>query len=222
MEQFRILIADDHTLFREGVRALLGAVPDLQVVGEAATGEEAIAQAAALVPDVILMDIQMPGVNGIEATRRILRANPHIGIVVVTMLEDDDSVFAAMRAGARSYILKGADKVEMLKAIRAVASGEALFGPAIASRLMNFFQGLSAAADQAALTQAFPELTDREHEVLDLIAQGHNNKEIAEQLALSPKTVSNHVSNIFNKLQVADRAQAIIVARQAGLGRSEL
>jgi len=222
MEQFRILIADDHTLFREGVRALLGAVPDLQVVGEAATGEEAIAQAAALVPDVILMDIQMPGVNRIEATRRILRANPHIGIVVVTMLEDDDSVFAAMRAGARSYILKGADKVEMLKAIRAVASGEALFGPAIASRLMNFFQGLSAAADQAALTQAFPELTDREHEVLDLIAQGHNNKEIAEQLALSPKTVSNHVSNIFNKLQVADRAQAIIVARQAGLGRSEL
>jgi len=121
MEQFRILIADDHTLFREGVRALLGAVPDLQVVGEAATGEEAIAQAAALVPDVILMDIQMPGVNGIEATRRILRANPHIGIVVVTMLEDDDSVFAAMRAGARGYILKGADQAEMLRAIRAVA-----------------------------------------------------------------------------------------------------
>ena len=222
MDRIRILIADDHTLFRNGLLALLNSIPDAEVVGEASTGEEGIARAATLQPDVILMDIQMPVVNGIEATRHILHTSPHIGILILTMFEDDDSVFAAMRAGARSYILKGADKVEMLKAIRAVASGEALFGPAIASRLMNFFQGLSAAADQAALTQAFPELTDREHEVLDLIAQGHNNKEIAEQLALSPKTVSNHVSNIFNKLQVADRAQAIIVARQAGLGRSEL
>ena len=221
MDNIRLLIADDHTLFREGVRALLSAVADLQVVGEAATGEEAVTQAAALLPDVILMDIQMPGVNGIEATRRILRANPHIGVIVVTMLEDDDSVFAAMRAGARGYVLKGADKAEILSAIRTVAGGAALFSPAIARRLMNFFQHLGAAAGQPALAQAFPELTDREREILDRIAQGYNNKEIAEQLSLSPKTVSNHVSNIFSKLQVADRAQAIILARQAGLGRNE-
>ena len=220
MDKIRLLIADDHTLFREGVRALLSAVADLQVVGEAATGEEAVTQAAALLPDVILMDIQMPGVNGIEATRRILRANPHIGVIVVTMLEDDDSVFAAMRAGARGYVLKGADKAEILSAIRAVAGGAALFSPAIARRLMNFFQNLGAAAGQPALAQVFPELTDREREILDRIAQGHNNKEIAEQLSLSPKTVSNYVSNIFSKLQVADRAQAIILARQAGLGRN--
>ncbi len=219
MDKIRVLIADDHTLFREGVRALLNAAPDLEVVGEAANGEDTIAQAAALLPDVILMDIQMPRVNGIEATRRILRASPHIGVIVVTMLEDDDSVFAAMRAGARGYVLKGADKAEMLKTIRAVAQGEALFGPAIARRLTNFFADLDAAPRAAAPPQVFPELTDREREVLDLIAQGHNNAEIAERLVLSPKTVSNHVSNIFSKLQVADRAQAIIRAREAGLGR---
>ena len=219
MEKIRILIADDHTLFREGLRALLNAVPDCEVVGEAATGEDVIAQAAALLPDVILMDVQMPGLNGIEATQRILHTSPHIGIIVVTMLEDSDSVFAAMRAGARGYVLKGADKTEMLQAIRAVARGEALFGPAIARRLKNFFQELPADARTGMPARAFPELTDREHAVLDLIAQGHNNKQIAERLTLSPKTVSNHVSNIFSKLQVADRAQAIVRARQAGLGR---
>ncbi|MDE3089094.1 MAG: response regulator transcription factor [Chloroflexota bacterium] len=219
METIRILIADDHTLFREGLRALLSAISDCAVVGEAATGEDVIAQAAALLPDVILMDIQMPGLNGIEATHRILHASPHIGIIVVTMLEDSDSVFAAMRAGARGYVLKGADKTEMLQAIRAVARGEALFGPAIAQRLKSFFQELQADAKIGLPARAFPELTDREHAVLDLIAQGHNNKQIAERLTLSPKTVSNHISNIFNKLQVADRAQAIVRARQAGLGR---
>ncbi|MGH2522241.1 MAG: response regulator [Anaerolineales bacterium] len=215
MDKIRVLIADDHTLFRDGVRALLNAAPDVEVVGEAANGEEAVAQAAQLQPDVILMDIQMPGVNGLEATRRILRASPQIGIIVVTMLEDDDSVFAAMRAGARGYTLKGADKAEMLKTIRAVAAGEALFGPAIARRLVSFFGGL-ATAPRA--TPVFPELTDREREVLDLIARGHNNAAIAERLSLSAKTVSNHISNIFNKLQVADRAQAIVRAREAGLG----
>jgi DNA-binding NarL/FixJ family response regulator len=214
LDKIRILIADDHTLFREGVRALLNAAPDTDVVGEAATGEEAIAQTASALPDVILMDVQMPGMNGIEATRRILQTHPQIGVIVITMLEDDDSVFAAMRAGARGYILKGADKAEMLRAIRAAARGEALFGPAIARRLMGFFNEFSAAPPHT-----LPALTEREREVLDLMAQGRSNAEIAARLVLSPKTVSNHISNIFNKLQVADRARAIIRAREAGLGR---
>jgi DNA-binding NarL/FixJ family response regulator len=215
MEPTRILIADDHTLFRDGLGAVLNSVADTEVVGEAATGDEAVAQASLLQPDVVLMDIQMPGVNGIEATRRIVRAHPHVGIIIVTMFEDDESVFAAMRAGARGYVLKGADQAEMLRVIRAVAQGEALFGPGIAERLMRFF-------DTASLTtpeETFPELTDREREVLDLIAQGYNNTEIATRLVLSPKTVRNHVSNIFSKLQVADRSQAIVRAREAGMGR---
>lgn len=209
----RILIADDHTLFRDGLRALLGSVADTEVIGEAASGEEAIVQAASLSPHVVLMDIQMPGMNGIEATLRILQANPAVGIVVLTMFEDDDSVFAAMRAGARGYVLKGADQAEMLRAIRAVASGEAIFGPAIAHRLLAFF-----AAKPSTPPLPFPDLTNREREILDLIAAGHANAEIANRLYLSPKTVRNHVSSIFSKLQVADRAQAIVRAREAGLG----
>jgi DNA-binding NarL/FixJ family response regulator len=209
----RILIADDHTLFRDGLRALLASIADAEVVGEAATGDEAVAQAARLTPDVVLMDIQMPGMNGIEATRRILRTNPSVGVVVLTMFEDDDSVFAAMRAGARGYILKGADQAEMLRAVRAVASGEALFGPAIAARLIAFFSGASTAPPVP-----FPDLTDREREILGLVAAGHSNVEIADRLFLSPKTVRNHLSSIFSKLQVADRAQAIVRAREAGLG----
>ena len=219
--RIRILIADDHTLFRDGLRALLNSIPETEVVGEAATGDEAIAQAAKLQPDVILMDVQMPGVTGIEATRRILRASPHIGVIVVTMFEDDASVFAAMRAGARGYVLKGADQEEMLRVIRAVARGEALFGPAVATRLMNFFQALGPVADLFSPAQLFPELTDREREVLRLIAQGLNNSQIAERLVISPKTVRNHITSIFSKLQVADRAQAIIRARKAGLGHDE-
>jgi DNA-binding NarL/FixJ family response regulator len=211
MDVIRLLIADDHTLFRDGVRALLQSIPDFQVVGEAATGEQAIQQSNALQPDVVLMDLQMPGVNGIEATRRIVQTSPHIGVIVVTMFQDDDSVFAAMRAGARGYILKGADQDEMIRAIRAVTNGEALFGPEIATRLMNFFSG-------AKPPQIFPELTDREREILQLIAHGYNNAEIAEKLFLAPKTVRNHISNIFSKLQVADRAQAVIKARDAGMG----
>lgn len=213
MEPIHILIADDHALFRSGVRSLLASVPDTEVVGEAASGQEAIRQAEALQPDVVLMDIQMPGLNGIDATRRIVATSPHVGVIIVTMFEDDDSVFAAMRAGARGYVLKGADQEEMLRTIRAVARGEALFGPAIATRLMSYF----AAPRPTVAAQVFPELTDREREVLQLIAAGHNNDVIAQRLVLSPKTVRNHVSNIFNKLQVADRAQAIVRAREAGL-----
>jgi DNA-binding NarL/FixJ family response regulator len=211
----QVLIADDHTLFRDGLRALLNSVPDLEVLGEASDGAEAVRLAAELQPDVVLMDIQMPGVNGIEATRRILRTSPHIGIIIVTMFEDDDSVFQAMRVGARGYVLKGAEQDEMLRTIRAVARGEALFGPAIATRLMSFFSSLTPTTP----ADAFPELTEREREVLDLIAKGYNNAEIASQLVLSPKTIRNNVSNIFSKLQVADRAQAIILARDAGLGQ---
>jgi DNA-binding NarL/FixJ family response regulator len=209
----QILIADDHTLFRDGLRALFGSLPDTELVGEAMTGDEAIALAERLQPDVVLMDIQMPGLNGIDATRQIVQTSPRMGVVVVTMFEDDDSVFAAMRAGARGYVLKGADQEEMLRVLHAVARGEALFGPAIAARFASFFQ-----APPANVTDVFPDLTERERELLGLVAQGLNNQEIAAQLTISVKTVRNHVSNIFNKLQVADRVQAVIRAREAGLG----
>ncbi|MFL7891966.1 MAG: response regulator [Anaerolineales bacterium] len=215
MDSIKIIIADDHTLLRDGLRALFASLSDIEVIGEAETGAEVITKAADLQPDVILMDIQMPGINGIQATRQIVSDHPQIGIIVVTMFKDDDSVFAAMRAGARGYILKGADQEEMLRAIRAVARGEALFGPEIATRLVNFF-----ASPQSNLSpQAFPDLTSREDEVLDLIAQGLNNQAIANRLSISEKTVRNHISNIFNKLQVVDRAQAIVKAREAGMGR---
>ena len=211
----RVLIADDHAVYRWGLRTLLSSEPDMEVAGEAATGEEVVERAAELRPDVILMDIQMPGMNGIEATRRIIDSNQEIGVVILTMYEDDDSVFSAMRAGARGYVLKGAHPSEILKVLRAVAGGEAYFGPEIARRLMRFFSVPQPASPE----EAFPELTAREHEILDLIAQGHNNTKIAARLFVSPKTVRNHIAHIFTKLQVADRAQAIIRAREAGLGR---
>jgi DNA-binding NarL/FixJ family response regulator len=220
MDTIRLLIADDHTLFRDGLRALIALQPDLELVGEAATGDEAVALAERLQPDVILMDIQMPGahgapgLNGIEATRRIVYASPHIGVVMLTMFEDDGSVFAAMRAGARGYILKGATHEEMLQAIRTANAGGAIFSPAIAVRLMEFFAHM-----QPATPQVFPELSDREREILNLIAQGLNNADIAQSLSLSPKTVRNYVSNILDKLQVTDRAEAIVRAREAGLGQ---
>ena len=214
-EVIRVLIAEDNARFRQGVRALLEATADTEVAGEAADGVEAVALAERLQPDVILMDLQMPGVDGIEATRRILETSPHIGILMLTMFEDDDSVFAAMRAGARGYLLKGALKAEILRAIRGVASGEAIFSPAIARRLMQYF----AAPRPAGPVAAFPELTERERAILALMAEHRTNPEIAHRLSLSEKTVRNHVSNIFSKLQVADRAQAIIRAREAGLGR---
>ena len=214
METIHVFIVDDHVLYREGVRKMLSVAPDIEIVGEAASGDEAIAQVLTLQPDVILMDLKMPGVNGIETTRRILYASPRIGVLVLTMFETDETVFAAMRAGARGYLLKDADQEEVLRAVKAVSRGEAIFSPAIAERLIHYF----AALKPGTADLAFPELTDREREILHLIAQGHSNSEIAERLLLRTKTVQNHVSNIFSKLQVADRAQAIVRARDAGLG----
>lgn len=215
MEPLRVLVADDHPMFRDGIRALLSSSPDAELAGEAATGEEAVALAAELQPDLVLMDVQMPGMGGIEATRRIVSESPHVRVLVVTMFEDDATVFQAMRAGARGYVLKGANYQEMLRAIQAVGGGEAIFSPKVAARLADYFENVRPAAPP----QVFPELSDREREILDLIAQGLKNPEIARRLYLSPKTVRNHVSNILTKLQVADRAQAIICAREAGLGQ---
>jgi DNA-binding NarL/FixJ family response regulator len=215
MKPIRVLVVDDHRLFREGLAALLSAAAETEVVGEAGTGAEAIAQTATARPDVVLMDIQMPDMNGIDATRRLLVEHPAIGVVMLTMLEDDDSLFAAMCAGARGYILKGADKEEVLATVRAVAAGQALFGRSIAGRLSAFFQR-GRPADTFVIP--FPDLTEREREVLTLIAQGLSNSDIATRLTITPKTVSNHISTIFNKLQVIDRAQAIVKARNANLG----
>lgn len=220
MDPTRILIADDHPFFREGLRVLLQTTADMELAGEAENGDEAVALAKDLRPDVILMDLKMPGIGGIEATRKVLEERPETGILVVTMVEEDDSVFAAMRAGARGYLLKGADKEEMLLAIRAVGRGEAIFGPGIARRMIQYFS--SPPSTPARMPRsAFPELTDREREVLELLAAGRNNQEISGELFLSLKTVRNYVSSIFTKLQVADRAQAIVRAREAGLGNYE-
>ena len=216
MDHIHILVADDHQQFRAGIRAMLRHEAELELVGEVATGAEAINAAETLQPDVILMDLHMPEVNGIEATRQILETSPHIRILVLTMFEDDDSVFAALRVGARGYLLKGADKAEIVRAIRAVERGEAIFGPAIAQRLMHYF----AAPRPSPAVLAFPELSEREREILTLIAQGWSNAEIAGRLVVSLKTVRNHVSNIFSKLQVVDRTEAILRARNAGLGHT--
>jgi DNA-binding NarL/FixJ family response regulator len=216
-EILQILIADDHQLFRDGIRTLLLAAPDMQQVGEAETGDQAVSLTGQLQPDVVLMDIQMPGINGIEAARQIVHTSPHIVVLMVTMFDDDHSVFSAMRAGARGYVLKGAKHEDMLRAIRAAGNGEAIFSPTVAARMMDFFAGMR----PTKLPEVFPELSDREREVLNLIAEGYKNLEIAEELVLSPKTIRNHVSNILSKLQVADRAQAILKAREAGLGNAQ-
>jgi len=211
-EPIRILVADDHAGFRSGLDALLATQPDLRVVGDAETGDEAVARALALQPDVVLMDLNMPGIDGIAATRRIVDTSPHIAILVLTMADHDAAVFDALRAGARGYLLKGADRAELTRAIRAVASGEAIFGPDVARRLMAYF------ADAPVRAPAFPELSDRELEVLELIARGMSNQQIVDRLVISPKTVRNHISNIFSKLQVRDRAEAVVRAREAGMG----
>lgn len=212
-EQLRVMIADDHPVFRDGLRATLSVDPDILLVGEAGTGREAADLAARLRPTLVVMDIQMPDMNGIEATRKIVAASPTTNVLIVTMFEDDASVFAAMRAGARGYVLKGVRSAELLRAIRAVASGEAVFSPAIAERLTEYFGAMR----NTVPPPVFPELTEREREILELVARGLKNAEIAQQLYLSPKTVRNHISSIFDKLQLADRAQAIVRAREAGL-----
>ena len=213
MHKIRVLIADDHPVFRFGLQSLVSSIPDMEVIGEAINGESAVELSASLKPDIILMDINMPGLNGIEATRKILKDQPHIGILVITMF-DDDSVFDAMQAGARGYLLKGADPEETIRAIQSVANGAAIFSPKVAKRLITYFGSHQGVAQP----ETFPELTEREREILELIAQGLTNPAIAEKLVLSPKTIRNHVSNIFSKLQVRDRAQAIVKARQAGMG----
>lgn len=210
----RIVVADDHPLFRDGLRTLAALEDGLELVGEAETGAVAVELALDLEPDVVVMDLHMPGLNGIEATRRIVESQPDVGVLVLTMFEDEDSVFAAMRAGARGYLLKGAGHDEVVRAVEAVARGEAIFGPSIAARVIEFF------SRPAQPPQPFPELTEREREILELIAQGRSNGDIAAHFVLSPKTVRNNVSSIFTKLRVADRAQAIVRAREAGLGRA--
>jgi DNA-binding NarL/FixJ family response regulator len=209
----RVLIADDHPAFRRGVALMLVGVDDVEVVGEAATGQRAIELAAEAAPDVVLMDLRMPDLDGIEATRQINRAERPPAVVVLTMFEDDDSVFAAMRAGAHGYLLKGADQDEIVRAIRAAAAGEAIFGAEIAIRVINHF-----ASGSGSTSSAFPALTEREREVLEMIAAGKGNASIAHDLVINLKTVRNHVSNIFTKLQVTDRSAAIVKAREAGLG----
>jgi DNA-binding NarL/FixJ family response regulator len=213
-DAIRVVIADDHELFRDGVRAVLGSLDGVEVVAEAATGEAAVRAVREHAPDVVLMDVQMPEMNGVEATRRILAERPATGVIVVTMYEDDDLVFAAMRAGAKGYILKGAGQEQLMRALQAVAHGEALYNPRIAERLLRFFQ--SPRTDLP--MNAFPELTERERDVLDLIARGLDNAAIARRLGISAKTARNHVSNVLGKLMVADRTAAAIKAREAGFG----
>lgn len=220
METIRLLIVDDHPLYLEGLRSFFSTIKDIELVAEGTTGKEAVERAVELQPDVVLMDIDLPGINGVEATRSILSKSPSIGIVMVTMLEDDRSLFSAMRAGARGYVLKGAEPNELLQSIKAVAIGQVLFGPSVAARIMRFFEEQVVETKSSLPEGAFPQLTPRELEVLELIAEGDKNNEIAGKLVISEKTVRNHVTNIFSKLQVADRVEAIIKAREAGINNS--
>ncbi len=214
MTDLRVVIADDHPVFRSGLQALLGVEPGIEVVGEAETGVQAVALARDLRPDIVLMDLHMPDLDGVAATKQITRDCPGVAVLVFTMFDDDDSVFAAMRAGARGYLLKGTNQAAVVRSVHLVGSGGAMFGPAVAERVIEFF----ARPRPAGVTMAFPQLTDREHEILDLVARGASNAAIAARLRITDKTVRNHVSNIFTKLAVADRAQAIARARDAGLG----
>lgn len=210
----RVVLADDHPVVRGGLRALIGTIADLEVVGEAADGEAAVREVQLTRPDVVLMDVRMPGLDGVEATRRIRSAVPETSVLMLTMFDDDAGVFSAIQAGARGYLLKGAEQEEIIGAIRAVAAGQVIFGPGIASRVLGYF-----AAPPLPAPDPFPQLTDREREILDLLAAGLRTSAIAERVYLSPKTVSNHLTGVFAKLEVADRAEAIIRAREEGLGR---
>jgi DNA-binding NarL/FixJ family response regulator len=212
----RVVLADDHPVVRRGLRALLTTIDGIEVVGEAADGEAAVKEAQLLAPDIVLMDVRMPGLDGVEATRRIRAAVPGVAVLVLTMFDDDPTVFTAMQAGARGYLLKGAEQDEIVGALRAVAAGQVIFGPGIASRVLDHFAAPPAPAAPAA--EPFPELTAREREILSLLAEGRRTSAIADRLVLSPKTVSNNLTSIFAKLEVTDRAGAIIRAREGGLG----
>jgi DNA-binding NarL/FixJ family response regulator len=214
-EDIRVLIADDHPVVRRGLAALLSTVDGFEVVGEAADGEAAVRETQLLRPDVVLMDVRMPDLDGVEATRRIRRAVPDTAVLMLTMYDDDATVFTAMQAGAQGYLLKGAEQDDISDAIRAVVRGQAIFGPGIANRVLGYFSS----PPQVAATDAFPELTAREREILELLAEGKRTAAIASALFLSPKTVSNNLTSIFTKLEVADRAEAIIRAREHGLGQ---
>lgn len=214
-ECLRVVLADDHPLYVDGLRAVIEVEDGVELVGVATNGTDAVALALDLEPDVIVMDLNMPDKTGVEATREIKTVNPSIAVLVLTMFDDDASVFASMQAGASGYLLKGASQDEIARAIRSVGAGEAIFGPAVARRLITYF------ATTTGPPEVFPDLTDRERSVLDLIARGMRNAEIARELFLSEKTIKNYISNIFSKLQIVDRAQAIVRAREAGLGRPE-
>ena len=213
-EPTRVLLVDDHPVFREGLAGALRPEGDIEVIGSCASGREAVQESGVTQPDVVLMDLNMPEMGGVEATRTIVETSPHIAVLVLTMVEDDDTVFAAVRAGARGYLLKGASPEDIVRAVRSIARGEAVFGAGIAERVLGFF----ADARARPRAPAFPELTEREREILEFIAAGTRNADIARKLFISPKTVRNHISNIFSKLQVADRADAIARARAAGMG----
>jgi DNA-binding NarL/FixJ family response regulator len=216
MSAVRLLIADDQTITRSGLRSLLASQAEIEIVGEARDGEQAVELASSLQPDVILMDLRMPSISGIEATRRIHRASPHIAILVITIFEDDTSVFPAIRAGARGYLLKNTEQDELLRAIQTVANGGAVFSPGIAQRVLGYLS----APEPDAPPQVFDELTNREREILELIAQGKTNAEIAQMLNLSPKTVSNNISNVLLKVQATDRAKLMLMALAAGMGKA--
>ena len=213
-DTIRVVLADDHPVVRDGLRLLLGSLPRVEVVGEAGTGRQAVREAVLTQPDVVVMDLRMPDLDGVEATRELGRAAPRVAVLILTMMDDDDSVFAAMRAGARGYVLKGASQQDIARAITAVASGEAIFGPGVAQRALRLL------AEPSTTAPPFPTLTVREREVLDLIAEGLSNTAIAARLGLSMKTVGNHISAVFAKLQVTGRPDAIVRARKAGLGGS--
>ena len=214
MAPIRVVLVDDHPVVLGGLRALLDSLPDFEVVGTATDGEAGVRDVVLTKPDVVLMDIRMPGIDGLEATRRIRESASGVAVLVLTMFDDDDTVFGAMRAGAQGYLLKGADQAEIDRGIRAVVAGEAIFSPGVAQRVLGYF------AAPPPVVDPFPELTAREREVLDLMAAGERNQVIADRLFLSPKTVANHISSIFVKLAVADRSAAIVRARRGGLGGS--
>ena len=208
----RVVLADDHPVVRDGLAALLGSVPGIDVVETVSTGREAVRAAVTRRPDVVVLDIQMPDLDGVGAAARIARDAPDVAVLMLTMFDDDDSVFAAMRAGAGGYVLKGASQEEIVRAIHAVAAGEAILGPSVARRVLAQLSGGAAAADP------FPDLTPREREVLTLMAEGLPTATIGARLGLAAKTVTNHASAVFAKLQVGGRAEAVERARRAGLG----